>query len=81
MMTNSDYADELNLCRTAAEHGYRLVKIYTEDLSCLEHCPAAAVYALVDIACDSEGEAPMTALTGIGGLDVIGEQLAERIRD
>ncbi len=81
MMTNSDYADELGLCRTAAEHGYRLVKIYTDDLGCLEHSPSTAVYALVDIACDSRGEEPMTAVAEIGGLDVIAEQLAERVRD
>jgi hypothetical protein len=81
MMTNDEYADELDLCRTAAERGYRLVKIYTDDLSRLELSPSTAVYALVDIACDGGGDEPMTALAEIGGLDIIAEQLAERVCD
>lgn len=79
-MTNSDYADEIDLCRTAAEHGYRLVKIYTDDLGRLELSPSTVVYAVVDIVWDSPEE-PLMALPGIGALDVVAAQLAQRLRD
>lgn len=81
MITNDDYADELHLCHTAAKHGYRLVKVYTDDLSRLELFPSTAVYALVDIGCDGGGDEPMTALGEIGGLEIIASLLAERVCD
>lgn len=79
MVTHTDHADELDLSLAAAEHGYRLVKIRTDDLDRLELSSLTAVYALVDVACDGGGDEPLTALAVARELDVIAEQLAERV--
>ncbi|MDX1886529.1 hypothetical protein [Mycolicibacterium sp. 120270] len=48
MMTNNDYEQELDLCRTAAAHGYRLVKMDSDDLGRLELSSSTVVYALAE---------------------------------
>jgi len=67
---------ERELCRLAAEHGYRVVLIDTAD------CDSSSVeYVLIDLTMDGFGEfaEPMPALEAPGGLDAIADQLVERI--
>jgi hypothetical protein len=69
----SDGDRQSELCRLAAEHGYRVVPIYTAD------CGLSAVeYVLIDLTTGGFGE-PLPALEAPGGLNAIADQLAERI--
>ena len=63
--------DETELCSLAAEHGFRVVRMYTAE---------GAVFLLVDLACTAREE-PLTALSSPGGLDAIAAQLAEHVVD
>jgi hypothetical protein len=64
---------ESELCCLAAEHGYRVVAIYTAE------CDSSVVeYVLIDLTMGGFGE-PLPALEAQGGLDAIADQLAERI--